>query len=66
MAELKQPRRVEEVAPGLVRLVDGDTYVYLSASNAEMLADKWKFARANPLRGDASARAMAQQGSLNA
>ena len=66
MAELKQPRRVEEVAPGLVRIVDGDTYVYLSSSSAELLADKWTLARASSLRNDTTARSMSQQGALNA
>lgn len=66
MAELKQPRRVEEVAPGLVRIVDGDTYVYLSSSSADLLADKWNFARANALRSDAGPRSMSQPGAMNA
>ncbi len=66
MAELKQPRRVEEVAPGLVRIVDGETYVYLSTSSAELLADKWTLSGAGSLRGDASARLQSQQGALNA
>ncbi len=65
MAELKQLRRVEEVAPGLVRIVDGDTYVYLSSSSADLLADKWNFARTNALRSDV-ARAMSQPGAMHA
>jgi hypothetical protein len=65
MAE-KQPRRVEEVAPGLVRIVDGDTYVYLSSASADLLTDKWTLARANSMRVDASARSMSQQGALGA
>ena len=47
MAEQKQQRRIEEVAPGLVRLVDGDTYVYVSTSSADLLADKYSLPRVN-------------------
>lgn len=46
MAEQQQrQRRIEEVAPGLVRLVDGDTYVYLSGRSADVLADKYSLPR---------------------
>jgi hypothetical protein len=64
MAE--QQRRIEEVAPGLVRMVDGDTYVYLSSSSAELLADKWAVSRAHSLRGDATVRSASQPGALHA
>lgn len=59
MAEQKQQRRIEEVAPGLVRLVDGDTYVYISTSSADLLADKYSLPRVNT-RTDTSARLTSQ------
>ena len=63
MAEQKQQRRIEEVAPGLVRLVDGDTYVYLSTSSADLLADKYSLPRLSTLR---AANARASQAAPNA
>lgn len=65
MAELKQ-RRIEEVAPGLVRLVDGDTYVYLSTTSADLLADKYSLPRVSSSRQDSSARLPSQHGAPNA
>lgn len=44
MAE-QQQRRIEEVAPGLIRLAEGDTYVYLSRGSADLLADKYSLPR---------------------
>jgi hypothetical protein len=66
MAELKQQRRIEEVAPGLVRLVDGDTYVYLSTASADVLADKYSLPRVSSLRSDSSARLPSPHGAPNA
>ncbi len=52
MAEQKQQRHIEEVAPGLVRLVDGDTYVYLSTSSADLLAAKYSLPRVSAQHND--------------
>ncbi len=60
MAEQKPQRRIEEVAPGLVRLVDGDTYIYLSTGSADLLADKYSLPRVSTLRSEAAARQAAQ------
>jgi hypothetical protein len=45
MAEQQPQRRIEEVAPGLIRMVDGSSYVYLSSRSAEVLADKYHLPR---------------------
>lgn len=66
MAQQKQPRRVEEVAPGLVRIVDGSTYVYLSSGSADYLADTRRTASHDATRGSASHRAQPQHGAQNA
>lgn len=53
MPDQNPQRRLEEVAPGLVRIVDGSTYVYISASSADLLADKYSLTRLSTLRGEA-------------
>ncbi len=64
MAEEKQQRRVEEVAPGLVRIVDGTTYVYLSSGSPAHSSRS--LAHAAMTRAGGAARAMSQQAAPNA
>lgn len=56
MAAEKPQRRIEEVAPGLVRLVDGDTYIYLSTTRADLLADKYSLPRVSTWKSEPRAR----------